>query len=230
MREISYRKTAQSDVDSEVAEIETCGPEDPAHTRIDIAKQMRQYMIQLTDHELTIRTPKAEDAEHLVTFSERNKEFLYPSGLVILPDDLTIEKWNTYIQKAAEEFRQGTAVRFLIFHGDNGPVPIGKINYSQIFRGAFQACYLGYGIDKDYTGKGLMTRALQLTNEYMFTDMNLHRIMANYMLSNLPSARVLVKLGFVKEGIAKDYSQINGKWEDHVLTSLTNPNWRRNGK
>ncbi|MEZ5357849.1 MAG: GNAT family N-acetyltransferase [Candidatus Zixiibacteriota bacterium] len=187
-------------------------------------------MIQLKDHELTVRTLRPEDAEHLVTFSQKNAEFLYPSGLVLLPDDLTVDKWDEYIQTAAQELHKGTAVRFLIFHQDNGAVPIGKINYSQIFRGVFQACYLGYGIDKDYTGKGIMTRALQLTNEYMFNELNMHRIMANYMLSNLPSARVLVKLGFVKEGIAKDYLQINGKWEDHVLTSLTNPNWQEEGE
>ncbi len=183
-------------------------------------------MITLTEGTLTVRSPKPGDESHLVTFSERNKEFLYLSGLVSLPHDLTIEKWLKYITNAKEELEQGTAIRFLIFQADNGPVPIGKINYSQIFRGAFQACYLGYGIDKDFTGKGHMTHALQLTNEYMFRKMNLHRIMANYMVDNSASARVLIKLGFVKEGIAEHYLQVNGKWEDHVLTSLTNPDWK----
>lgn len=32
-------------------------------------------------------------------------------------------------------------------------------------------------------------------------------------------------LGFKVEGYAYDYLLINGRWEDHVLTSLTNPAW-----
>ena len=28
------------------------------------------------------------------------------------------------------------------------------------------------------------------------------------------------------EGYARDFLQINGRWEDHVLTSLTNPAWQ----
>jgi ribosomal-protein-alanine N-acetyltransferase len=59
----------------------------------------------------------------------------------------------------------------------------------------------------------------------MFEQQKLHRIMANYMPSNKRSARLLQKLGFVIEGHAKKYLLINGQWEDHVLTSLTNENW-----
>jgi ribosomal-protein-alanine N-acetyltransferase len=36
------------------------------------------------------------------------------------------------------------------------------------------------------------------------------------------SGRLLRALGFVVEGYARDYLQINGRWEDHILTSLTN--------
>ena len=46
------------------------------------------------------------------------------------------------------------------------------------------------------------------------------------MPSNERSARLLHRLGFVIEGHAKKYLLINGQWEDHILTSLTNENWR----
>jgi ribosomal-protein-alanine N-acetyltransferase len=50
--------------------------------------------------------------------------------------------------------------------------------------------------------------------------------MANYLPENRRSARVLEKLGFRKEGEAKHYLYIDGKWRDHILTSLTNPDWK----
>ena len=53
----------------------------------------------------------------------------------------------------------------------------------------------------------------------------MHRIMANYMPHNQRSGNLLKKLGFVVEGYARDYLLINGKWEDHILTSLNNDNY-----
>lgn len=54
----------------------------------------------------------------------------------------------------------------------------------------------------------------------------MHRIMAGYMPSNKRSEAVLMKMGFQREGYAKNYLLINGKWEDHNLTALINPDWR----
>jgi ribosomal-protein-alanine N-acetyltransferase len=51
--------------------------------------------------------------------------------------------------------------------------------------------------------------------------MRLHRIMANHRPENVRSARLLERLGFVREGVAKDFLFIDGAWCDHVLTSLT---------
>lgn len=58
---------------------------------------------------------------------------------------------------------------------------------------------------------------------YACTEIHLNRIMTNFMPSNHRSEALLNRLGFTKEGIAKKHLKINGKWEDHVLTSLFNP-------
>ena len=34
---------------------------------------------------------------------------------------------------------------------------------------------------------------------------------------------LLERLGFEREGFAREYLMINGRWEDHILTSLINP-------
>lgn len=54
---------------------------------------------------------------------------------------------------------------------------------------------------------------------------HIHRIMANYMPHNKRSGALLARLGFEKEGYAKDYLLIDGQWRDHVLTALTTPLW-----
>jgi ribosomal-protein-alanine N-acetyltransferase len=100
---------------------------------------------------------------------------------------------------------------------------VGTINLTQIARGPFQACYLGFGLDERAVGRGLMQEALEVTVAFAFQELALHRVMANHLPENLRSARVLRRLGFCVEGYARDYLYIAGAWRDHVLTSLTNP-------
>ncbi len=75
-------------------------------------------------------------------------------------------------------------------------------------------------------GQGYMTEALREVVRFSFQDFGLHRLMAGYMPRNLGSGRVLEKLGFEKEGQAKDFLFIAGTWEDHILTALTNPDFQ----
>ena len=101
----------------------------------------------------------------------------------------------------------------------------GNVSFTEIVRGIFQACYLGYGLAQARQGQGLMREALRGAIAHAFGPMGLHRIMANYLPHNRRSANVLKSLGFTVEGYARDYLRINGRWEDHVLTSLTNESW-----
>src|SRR3546814_9602763 len=82
---------------------------------------------------------------------------------------------------------------------------------------------MGYQIDAECEGRGLMTEALRLAIDFMFARFGLHRIMANYIPDNHRSGRVLERLGFEKEGYARNYLFIDGAWRDHVLTALINP-------
>ena len=69
-----------------------------------------------------------------------------------------------------------------------------------------------------------MKSLLSFVIDFAFSELELNRIMANYMPRNNRSKRLLASLGFKEEGIAERYLLINGIWEDHVLTSLLNPN------
>lgn len=139
--------------------------------------------------------------------------------------------WAEKLRIGLEEFHNDRAVRFVLQLADGAADPaldapiVGTCNYSNIVRGPFQACYLGYQIALAQQGQGLMAEALRATNGFMFTDRRLHRIMANYRPENYRSARLLQRLGFRREGIAPDYLFIDGAWRDHVLTALVNPHF-----
>lgn len=132
--------------------------------------------------------------------------------------------WRDRLALAVEEYQAGRAARFVLQPAgpETGPI-IGTCNYTNIVRGPFLACHLGYQIARSHEGHGLMAEALRASNAFVFESMRLHRIMANYRPENERSRRLLERLGFVREGLAKDYLFIDGAWRDHVLTSLVNP-------
>jgi ribosomal-protein-alanine N-acetyltransferase len=102
------------------------------------------------------------------------------------------------------------------------PQIIGHVDFTQIARGAFQSCYLGYGIDRHFEGRGLMFEALRAAIDSAFST-GLHRIQANHLPTNTRSATLLSRLGFHTEGHARNYLFINGQWQDHTMTALLNP-------
>jgi ribosomal-protein-alanine N-acetyltransferase len=96
-----------------------------------------------------------------------------------------------------------------------------QINLTEIVRGAFHACYLGFSLAADQQSLGYVREAARSVIAFAFDDLGLHRIMANYMPENARSAATLAALGFQKEGLARGYLYIAGAWRDHVLTALT---------
>jgi [ribosomal protein S5]-alanine N-acetyltransferase len=133
--------------------------------------------------------------------------------------------WRDRLGAAVEEYATGRAVRFVL-QAKDAPVDgdvLGTCNYTNIVRGPFLACHLGYQIARAHEGHGLMAEALRATNAYVFERLRLHRIMANYRPENERSRLLLERLGFVREGLARDYLFIDGAWRDHVLTALVNP-------
>ncbi len=81
----------------------------------------------------------------------------------------------------------------------------------------------GYFLDEKHNGRGFTTEAVQLIVDYAFAELQLHRIEAGVMPHHSGSMRVLEKAGFHKEGLARKNVKINGRWEDHQVLAIINP-------
>jgi ribosomal-protein-alanine N-acetyltransferase len=174
---------------------------------------------------LTLFIPGPDDAERCAQFNRDNVEFLAPWEPPMNASAFDAQALRAVRARAISEARSGTAYNFaFVARGSGTDTPIlGWCTFSQIIRGIFQACFLGYKLDRRAVGQGYMTEALGGAIEYLFTTGRLHRIQANYMPHNQRSAAVLRRLGFTVEGTAREYLFIGGRWRDHVLTSLVNP-------
>jgi len=174
---------------------------------------------------LILRMATRKDVPSILTYYLENKVFLTAFEPTRCEGFYTYEFWQEQVEKALFEFSYEQSLKLCIFHKQNSTSTIGKINFHQMQRGVSQSCIVGYSLAEQAQGRGYMTEALKVAIDYLFTQQHFHRITANYMPRNQRSANVLRRLGFIVEGYARDYLLINGKWEDHILTSLTNIHW-----
>ena len=81
---------------------------------------------------------------------------------------------------------------------------------------------LGYWLLPPYWRKGIITEAASRVIAYAFTEMNLHRIMAEVEDDNAGSIATLKKLGFVYEGTQRECEIKNGRFLNLEIYALLN--------
>jgi len=176
-----------------------------------------------SDH-IYLRPIVPEDGESLLHLRVRNREFLQPYEPLQADRNFTREGIGEQIAMACRAWDEGNGYAFGIFRKEDDQL-IGRVNLSNVSRGAWQSCTIGYYLDQTENGKGYMTEAVRLAVDFAFKQAGLHRVQAAIMPHNMGSIRVVEKVGFWYEGLARYYLQINGKWEDHRIYSITQEGW-----
>ena len=95
-----------------------------------------------------------------------------------------------------------------------GTVGIHRIDWSRRSAG------LGYWVRRSEWGRGYATEAARAVVEDSVRRFGLHRIEAHVATENLASQRIPLKLGFQREGIAREVEFVNGRYLDHIQYSL----------
>jgi ribosomal-protein-alanine N-acetyltransferase len=94
---------------------------------------------------------------------------------------------------------------------------VGGLTLANIRRGVAQAGSIGYWIGEPFAHQGYMTAAIRALVPFCFGNLRLHRLEAACIPTNRASIGLLEKTGFQREGYARGYLCINGKWQDHYL-------------
>ena len=173
-------------------------------------ERLTGYLVS-TDHAEALHNYYVDNSAHLKPWEPKRDS-----------DYHSLSAWRERVENYIEEHNKGIAMRMVAL-SNHAQDLVGVCNFTNISGAPSQACYLGYSIAARYAGQGLMTEIVGAGIQHVFNQYDLHRVMANYVPENLASGRVLEKLGFEKEGMAKSYLQINGVWRDHVLTAKLNP-------
>ncbi len=183
-------------------------------------------MVRLETRRLIVRHGRMADVAAVTRYVRENREFLAPWEPVRHAAWFTEGYWRVRLAQDVREYFQDRSLRLFLFLRQSPGEVAGVANFTNVIRGSFQACHLGYALAARRVGQGLMTEALGAALEFVFREMRLHRVMAAHLPENERSAAVLRRLGFQPEGLARDYLLIGGRWRDHVLNSKLAPDWR----
>jgi [ribosomal protein S5]-alanine N-acetyltransferase len=175
-----------------------------------------------------LRELTPDDADALLELRLRNQDFLRPLEPIRPDGFLTPASQRADLEWALGQRKAGLAYAFGIFEAETGAMA-GRIALSNIVRGAWRNCTVGYYVDQERNGRGYATEALGLATGFALSHAGLHRVQAGVMPRNAASIRVVEKNGFRFEGQARRYLQINGVWEDHNIYAVTAEDWPSSG-
>lgn len=151
-------------------------------------------------------------------------------------DELTRSAFRRRVRHYQREARDDLGYAFLVF-AETPKAPqhaaelswgqpahehmlVGGVTLSNVRRGVTQAATLGYWLGAPFIGRGLMRHAIAAIIPFAFDVLRLHRIEAAIMPANAPSVRLIERAGFAREGLARRYLKIAGRWEDHIIYGL----------
>jgi [ribosomal protein S5]-alanine N-acetyltransferase len=191
------------------------------------ARQTPPLTTRIATDRLVLRAPRTTDVPELRRVLRANSIHLKPWSVAPAPGDdpSSLTSVSRAVLRHRREWKRGQAFVMMVTPLEREGRILGRIALGGILLGAFQNAYLGYWMDAEHQGRGLMTEAVRAATTFAFEVVGLHRVQAAVMPRNAASMRVLDKVGYRREGTAERYLCIAGAWEDHVLFAMTAEEW-----
>jgi ribosomal-protein-alanine N-acetyltransferase len=177
------------------------------------------WPVRLVDREVVLRPLAASDQAAWRRARQRNAAWLVPWDATVPPGgEARPTSFRQLVRRLAKQAREGTTFPFAL---DVDGRFAGQVTVNNIVRGSAQYASIGYWLDQDFAGRGIMPRAVALAIDHCFFTAGLHRIEIAIRPENSNSLRVVEKLGIREIGYAPKYLHIDGDWRDHRIYAVT---------
>jgi len=175
----------------------------------------------LIDPEVTLRSYTPEDAPALFRAIQKNRTHLRP-WLAWIDGTTKEEHSRAFIEDALTQQHHQQGIAAGIFRNEEVIGGVGMLHWNH----QLQKAQIGYWIDKQYEGTGLLSRCLEKFIDYLFETVNLNKIEIHFVASNERSAAIARRFNAKLEGILRDSCVVNGNLSDLVVTGLLKKEWR----
>ena len=127
-----------------------------------------------------------------------------------------------FIRRSRAKFVKDGTGDFGVWQRDKLVGVVSLFEYSKNNR----KCEIGYWIGQAFAGQGIITKAVSSLVDYAFSELGLNRIQLCCATDNVASRRIAEKLGFQKEGLAREDRLLRGKRVTHEVWSLLATDWQ----
>ena len=149
---------------------------------------------------LTLKKLSLDDVDMLLKMDKQEETQKYLGGIKNKTKDERIK----FIEKKLEKMNNNSSCSLTVYLENT---PIGMIGLS--INENDNNAEISYIFDQDYCGNGYCTEASKKLIDLCFNKLDLNRVFANTIDGNIPSKRVLEKLGFIHEGTRKEAAFVN---------------------
>ena len=165
--------------------------------------------------DLDLRLWQQEDAETYFNLIDKNREYL-KKWFSWLDSVKSVEDIKKYIKESTESFENKTSIDFGIFYKNQS---IGSVSANRIDK-FHKKADVGYWLDEEHTGKGIMTSSVKVFTDYLFEELDVNRIEIRVIPENIKSWAIPERLGFTYDGTLRQDKFLNGKFFDNKIYSL----------
>ncbi len=144
---------------------------------------------------------------------------------MLMPAHDTPEKQENWWARFEEARELGQAVQWAAFLKASQTY-VALMTVKEIDHGSHRG-ELGYSLMKEFWGRGLGTEAARCVMEFMFDEVNLHRLIAQVLPQNLASQAIVRKLGFELEARFHDVHFYEGRYYDLLQFYKINPHHKK---
>lgn len=172
-----------------------------------------------TEH-LILKVEDSSIAADVLGFYTKNKSLFEQYEPTRPQNFYTLTYQTASMNYEYDQIIKGKSLRYYIYLKDSPNNIIGIINFSRMEHGPFSRCSIGYKFDSDFHGNGYALEACKAAIPIIFSNYKIHRIEARVSPANIPSIKLLEKLGFCYEGIEYQGVEVNGTFKDHYKYGL----------
>lgn len=171
----------------------------------------------LSEGRVRLRPIQVRDAEAWYELRARNHAWLTSWEATTPGGSSQPLTFKQMVRRLRREARAGRVLPFAVLY--EGKL-VGQLTVANIIWGSVCSASMGYWVDQQHAGRGIIPTAVALATDHCFKVVGLHRMEVAIRPENHASLRVVEKLGFRPEGLRPSYLHIDGEWRDHLLFAL----------
>lgn len=170
---------------------------------------------------LIIRPITVDDKDEVFKYRSDRETNKYQGWIPTTVGDVEI-----FIGKVSKQFNEPeTWFQFVVVERETQKI-VGDLGV-HFFDSHNKQVEIGCTLSKAFQNKGYATESVKRVVDYLFKELNKHRIITSIDPENKNAIGLVERIGFRKEAHFIESLLVNGQWVDDLIFALTEKDWEK---